>query len=46
MLREVLKGTGVLVALYLVLNKATAGGQLLTSGETAGKGILQTLQGR
>lgn len=35
-----------LIALYLVLSNATAGGKLLTAGGTTYGGLVKTFQGR
>ena len=44
--RTVLVGTGALIAVYLLLSHATAGGKLIAAGQSAYTGGVRTLQGR
>lgn len=43
---KVLKGTGVLIALYLVAKNAPGVAKLMSSAGQAGGGVIKTLQGR
>lgn len=43
---KTLKGVGVLIGAYLVLEYATGASKLFSSAGTAGVGVVKTLQGR
>jgi len=44
--KQFLRGTGILIGLFVVGAAATNWGKLLTSAGTAGTGFVKTLQGR
>ena len=43
---KLLVGSGVLIAIYLLVSNATGAGKLLASASSAGSGYARTLQGR